>query len=123
MSVIVKKGALGKINFVRIWNYVNMYPRGIGAVANTNPPPGADWDFFLGPAPEVPFNQNRFIKTYRWFWDYGGGLVSDFGVHRFDSLHQVMGIETAPRTVHATGGRFELKDGCETPDFVQVTVE
>ena len=119
---IIASGVLGPIRFVRIWNYVNMYPNGIGKVADSEPPPGADWDLFLGPALERPFNKNRFVNTYRWFWDYGGGLVTDFGVHRFDSLHQVMGID-APVSASASGGRFELKDGAETPDVVQVTYE
>jgi predicted dehydrogenase len=119
---IVQSGALGPIHFVRIWNFVNMYPNGIGKVENSDPPPGADWDLFLGPAPYVPFNKNRFVNTYRWFWDYGGGLVTDFGVHRFDSMHQVLGA-TAPITVSATGGRFAINDGCETPDVIQVTYE
>jgi len=101
---------------------VNMAPQGVGKASDSEPPAGADWDFFLGPAPARPFNKNRFIKTYRWFWDYGGGLVSDFGVHRFDSMHQVMGVD-APVSVHATGGRYELQDGCETPDLVQATIE
>jgi predicted dehydrogenase len=119
---IVRSGALGPIHFVRIWNYVNMHPQGIGKVADSEPPPGADWDLFLGPAPSVPFNKNRFVNTYRWFWDYGGGLVTDFGVHRFDSMHQVLGVD-APVTVSASGGRFAINDGCETPDVVQVTYE
>jgi predicted dehydrogenase len=119
---IVRSGALGKIRFVRIWNYVNMAPRGIGKAEDSEPPAGADWDFFLGPAPERKFNKNRFIKTYRWFWDYGGGLISDFGVHRFDSMHQVTGADS-PLTVTAAGRRFDLEDGCETPDFVQASFE
>lgn len=119
---IVRSGALGPIHFVRIWNYVNMHPQGIGKVADSEPPAGADWDLFLGPAPKVPFNKNRFVNTYRWFWDYGGGLVTDFGVHRFDSMHQVLGVD-ALVTVSASGGRFAINDGCETPDVVQVTYE
>jgi predicted dehydrogenase len=119
---IVRSGALGPVHFVRIWNYVNMHPQGIGRVADSDPPAGADWDFFLGPAPYVPFNRNRFVGTYRWFWDYGGGLVTDFGIHRFDSMHQIMGVD-APVTISASGGRFGLTDGAETPDVVQVTYE
>jgi predicted dehydrogenase len=119
---LVQSGALGQVRFVRIWNYVNMFPEGIGRVADSDPPPGADWDFFLGPAPIVPFNKNRFVGTYRWFWDYGGGLVTDFGVHRFDSMHQIMGVD-APTSASASGGRFGLTDGAETPDVVQVTYE
>ncbi len=119
---LVQGGALGSVRFVRIWNFVNMYPEGIGRAADSTPPPGADWDMFLGPSPAVPFNKNRFVGTYRWFWDYGGGLVTDFGIHRFDSLHQVMNAH-APKTIAAAGARFDLADGAETPDLVQVTYE
>jgi len=119
---IVRAGQLGRVHFVRIWNYANMFPAGIGKAADSQPPPGVDWDFYLGPAPYVPFNKNRFVNTYRWFWDYGGGMLTDYGTHRFDSLHQVMGVD-APRSVTASGGRYALDDGGQTPDVVQVTYE
>lgn len=119
---IIQSGELGKVRFVRVWNYRNMYPRGIGRAEDSKPPAGLDWDFYLGPAPEVPFNRNRFLGTFRWFWDYAGGFITDWGTHRFDSVHQAMG-EDAPKTVSAVGGRFELMDGAETPDFLQATYE
>src|SRR5207249_9123925 len=115
-------GELGRVHFVRLWNYVNLSPDGIGRAADAAPPDGLDWDFYLGPAPAVPFNKNRFLGTFRWFWDYAGGFLTDFGTHRIDSMHQVMGVD-APLTVSASGHRFELKDGGETPDVLQVTYE
>lgn len=119
---IVQSGELGKVRFVRVWNYTNMHPRGIGAAGEGKMPAGLDWDFYLGPAPKVEFTRGRFLGTFRWFWDYAGGFITDWGTHRFDSVHQVMG-EDAPRTVTAVGGRFELKDGAETPDVLQATFE
>ena len=119
---IVQSGALGKVNWVRVWNYVNMFPQGIGHEADSAPPEGLDWDFYLGPAPYVPFNRKRFLVTYRWFWDYSGGYITDFGTHRFDTVHQVMGV-SAPKTVVASGGRFSLRDDGEIPDVIQVTYE
>ncbi len=119
---IVQSGELGKVRFVRVWNYTNLYPRGVGRAEDAKPPDGLDWDFYLGPAPAVPFNKNRFLGTFRWFWDYAGGFLTDWGTHRLDSVHQVMG-EDAPRTVSAVGGRFELNDGAETPDVLQATYE
>ena len=119
---IIQSGELGRVHFVRIWNFVNMFPDGIGKAPDSAPPPDVDWDFYLGPAPKVSFNKNRFVSTYRWFWDYGGGLLTDFGTHRFDSMHQIMNVD-APGAVSASGGRFGLLDGAETPDFVQVTYE
>ena len=76
---IVQSGDLGPVRFVHVWNYVNLYPDGMGKVADSDPPAGLDWDFYLGPAPKVPFNQNRFLAKFRWFWDYAGGFLTDFG--------------------------------------------
>ncbi len=119
---IMQTGELGPVRFVRIWNYLNMFPEGIGGAPDSDAPPGLDWDLYLGPAPYVPFNKNRFLVTYRWFWDYAGGMATDFGTHRFDTLHQVMGVD-APLSAAASGGRFALKDGAETPDVLQITYE
>lgn len=119
---IVQSGQLGKVHFVRIWNFRNMHPRGIGRQPNSDPPPELDWDFYLGPAPLVPFNRNRFLGSFRWFWDYAGGVITDWGTHRFDSMHQVMGIET-PVSVSAAGGRFSIEDDEEVPDVQQATYE
>jgi len=119
---IVKSGEIGPVHFVRVWNYLNMSPDGIGRAADSAPPAGLDWDFYLGPAPSVPFNKNRFLVTYRWFWDYAGGMATDYGTHRLDSVHQIMGVN-APRSAAAAGGRFELADGADTPDVLQITYE
>jgi predicted dehydrogenase len=119
---IIQSGELGEVRFVRVWNYSNMSPAGIGRAATSAAPQGLDWDFYLGPAPLAQFNNNRFLRNFRWFWDYAGGSITDFGTHRFDSVQQVMGVE-APKTVVASGGRFTLKDDGEMPDVLQVTYE
>jgi predicted dehydrogenase len=119
---IVQGGELGKVHLVRVWNYMNMTPNGVGRAADGDPPAGLDWDLYLGPAPAVPFNKNRFLGTFRWFWDYAGGLLTDWGTHRIDSVHQIMGAD-APVAVTAAGGRYELTDGAETPDTLQATFE
>jgi hypothetical protein len=75
---IVQGGELGPVHFVRIWNYLNMTPEGIGRFEDTEAPPEVDWDMYLGPSKKVPFNKNRFVGTYRWFWDYGGGTGDGF---------------------------------------------
>jgi predicted dehydrogenase len=77
---------------------------------------------YLGPAPLVPYDSKRFLGTFRWFFDYAGGLITDWGTHRFDSLHQVMGVD-APVSVAAVGRRYELHDGGDTPDVLQATFE
>jgi len=119
---IVQSGELGDVRFVRVWNYSNLFPKGIGIEPDSDPPEGLEWDFYLGPAPAARFNRLRFLGTFRWFWDYAGGTVTDFGTHRFDTVHQIMGVD-APRTVSAAGGKLSLKDAGETPDVLQVTYE
>jgi predicted dehydrogenase len=76
----VQSGKLGKIRQVRAWAYLD-WVGGIGNPPDRDPPAGVDYDFWLGPAPLRPFNPNRFHFNFRWFWDYAGGLMTDWGVH------------------------------------------
>lgn len=119
---IVQSGKLGEVHFVRVWNYFNMLPDGIGRVPDSDVPEGTDWELYLGPAPKRPYNAKRIGPAFRWFWDYAGGTITDFGVHRFDTVHQVMGADT-PSAVSASGGRYTLRDMGEMPDTLQVTWE
>jgi predicted dehydrogenase len=119
---IVQSGELGQVHLVRVWNYGNRYPEGLGRAPDSDPPPGLDWDFYCGPSPLRPFNPKRFGPTFRQFWDYSGGMITDFGTHRFDTVHQIMGVDT-PLSVSASGGRFSMKDAGEMPDVLQATFE
>ena len=119
---LIQDGKVGKISRIATWNYGNESPRGIGNPPDGNPPAGLDWDMYLGAAPQVPFNPNRFIVHFRWFWDYGGGMMTDWGTHHIDSVHMAMGVK-APRAVSAAGGKYVLKDNRETPDTLEVTYE
>jgi predicted dehydrogenase len=122
IAEMIQRGDIGPVKFVRIWNYANHTPGGIGRKPDADPPAGLDWDMYLGPSPKVPFNPNRFLGSYRYFWDYSGGYITDFGNHRLDTMQQIMGV-TAPRAVSASGGLFVVDDGRETPDFLSVTYE
>ena len=82
-------------------------------------PAGVDYDMWLGPAPKRPFNRNRFHFTFRWFWDYAGGLMTDWGVHLLDYALFGMNV-TTPDSIMASGGKFGYPDdACETPDLLQ----
>jgi predicted dehydrogenase len=117
---IVRSGVLGTISKTRVWMAADR--SGLGTPPDSPPPPGCDYDFWLGPAPERPFNPNRFTFHWRWFWDYGGGLLTDFCCHIVDLVHWAMGVE-APRSVVASGGRLALVDNAETPDTLEVVYE
>ncbi|MDZ7374417.1 MAG: Gfo/Idh/MocA family oxidoreductase [candidate division KSB1 bacterium] len=119
---LVQEGALGKITLVRCWTAGNSYPQGIGNPPDSDPPPGLDWDFWLGPAPYRPYNKNRCIYNFRWFWDYSGGKLTDWGTHLLDIVLWAMGVR-APTAVSASGGKFALQDNRETPDTLYVVYE
>jgi predicted dehydrogenase len=86
-------------------------------------PAGVDYDMWLGPAPKRQFNSNRFHFNFRWFWDYAGGLMTDWGVHLIDIVLYGMNA-TAPHSVVASGGKFAYpNDAEETPDTLQAIYE
>ena len=118
---IVRGGKLGKVSFVRAWNYSNDAPDGMGHPPDEAPPEELVWDLWLGPSPSVPFNPNRFNR-WRNFWDYGGGQMTDWGTHHFDIIHWAMGSD-APLEVSATGGTFTLDDNRDTPDTIVAQYE
>ncbi len=108
-------GALGKIRQVKAWANVN-YGRGFDVAPDSEAPQGVDYDRWLGPAPKRPFNKNRFHGTFRYFWDYAGGLMTDWGVHMLDMVLAGMNA-TAPKSVMAIGGKLAFpNDAAETPD-------
>ncbi len=115
----IRSGKLGKVSLVRGWAYLDWLPS-IGKPADCTPPAGVDYDFWLGPAPKHAFNPNRFHFNFRWFWDYAGGLMTDWGVHLINMMLMGMGPE-APKSAFSTGGKFVFDDNSETPDS-QITV-
>ncbi|MEA2063867.1 MAG: Gfo/Idh/MocA family oxidoreductase, partial [Gemmatimonadota bacterium] len=125
---IVREGRLGRITRIVTWNYMNEYPLGIGNPPNGSPPEGLDWDMWLGPAPKVPFNNNRFgviegrWSSFRWFWDYAGGWMTDWGTHLIDIVQWAMEVN-GPTAVSASGGKYALLDNSETPDTMIATFE
>jgi predicted dehydrogenase len=119
---LVRSGYIGKVTAVDCWNTANEAPDGIGNPPDSAPPPGLDWDMYLGPAPVVPFNPNRYVWNYRWFCDYGNGMMTDWGAHHIDIVHWAMGVD-APLAAYATGGKFVLKDNRETPDTLHAVFE
>lgn len=129
---IIQGGQLGEISFVRTWNVSNAYPDGIGTPPDSEPPPGLDWDLWLGPAPRVAYNVNRFgvvlndegnytrWASFRWFWDYAGGMMTDWGVHLLDIVQWAMAVDY-PESISASGGKLYLRDNRDTPDTLMAT--
>lgn len=119
---IVRSGVLGKIRLVKVWAYQG-WMKPVPVLADEAVPAGVDYDLWLGPAEKRPFNKNRFHFNFRWFWDYAGGLMTDWGVHEIDIALYAMEAN-APVSVMATGGKLAYPDDAsETPDTLQAVFE
>jgi len=118
---IIRSGALGEISEVKVWDYENQYP-GWGSPPDCDPPPGLDWDFWLGPAPKVPYNPNYFLHDY-WFFDYAGSFQCDWAVHHYDIVHWAMGVDR-PKAVVAMGGMMCFpENNLQYPDTLNAVLE
>lgn len=115
-------GKLGKIRLVKVWAYQGWYGW-VDEKPDTNPPPGVDYNMWLGPAPMRNFNENRFHFNFRWYWDYAGGLMTDWGVHEIDIA--LWGMKTKdPVSIMASGGKSGYPNqDTETPDTLQTVYE
>jgi predicted dehydrogenase len=118
----VHSGKLGNIRTVKSWCYLD-WKQPLDVKPNGPVPAGVDYKTWLGPAQERPFNPNRFHFTFRWFWDYAGGLMTDWGVHLLDYALLGMKADT-PKSVASLGGKFAKPDSAdETPDTLMALYE
>lgn len=114
----LQSGALGKVRHLKAWSYMGWMDR-VPEKSNQEPPEGVNYDMWLGPAPDRPFNPNRFHFTFRWYWDYAGGLMTDWGVHLIDYILKGMELGN-PQSVASMGGKYGFPDDAqETPDTQQ----
>jgi predicted dehydrogenase len=119
---MVKSGMLGKIRLVKVWAYQG-WMKPVNVLPDSAVPKGVNYDMWQGPAKRHPFNENRFHFNFRWFWDYAGGLMTDWGVHEIDIALHAMGAK-APISVMASGGKFAYPDDAsETPDTLQTVFQ
>lgn len=109
----LRNGIIGKVYMVKAINHQHRRP--IGRAPVQDPPPGVDYDRWLGPAPKVPFTRNRWHYNWHWFWEYGGGDTTNDGVHQIDVAVWAMG-DRYPERVVVSGGQYYYDDDHETPD-------
>ncbi len=118
----VHSGNLGRVRLVKVWAYIG-WKAELPVLPDEPVPEGVDYDFWLGPAPMRPFSRNRFHFSFRWFWDYAGGLMTDWGVHLLD--YALFGMNKyEPESVVSSGGKYAYPDDAmETPDTQQALYE
>jgi predicted dehydrogenase len=116
---LIRGGEIGKVTAVRCFHVQNEWPKGIGNPPNEPAPSDLDWDAWLGPAPKLAYNRNRTFYRFRWFFDYSGGQLTNFGVHYTDTIQRALG-QDAPVAVVAMGGKLAIEDNREIPDTLEV---
>jgi predicted dehydrogenase len=115
---VLASGKLGKITLV-LASWYQDYMNLLGGTAPVDATK-LDWKRFLGSAPEQPFDPLRFTK-WRWFWDFGGGHLTDLFSHYCDVIHWYMG-QDSPKMAQAMGGRNALP-AFECPDTINASYE
>jgi predicted dehydrogenase len=111
----LKSGKLGRIRTCKAWSYVD-WKGAVPKVPDSPVPEGVNYDMWLGPAPKRPFNKNRFHFTWRWYWEYGNGVMTDWGVHLIDYILYGMN-RSVPESIMAIGGKYAFPDDdMVTPD-------
>lgn len=114
----VHGGEIGPVHHVEAGMQRNVMP-GFGTPPDANAPSDFNYDMWLGPARERPFNPLRGHYHFRWFWDYSGGQMTNWGAHDIDIARWGLDIE-APQSVSGCGGRYAIVDGGQTPDIQEV---
>ena len=113
---MIQGGKLGKVTQVRTYWFQNYGRR--------NPPPVdtalLDWKRWLGSAPQQPFEPDRFL-TWRWYWDFGGGAMTDLFTHWVDVVHWAM-REDMPKTGQMTGSKYRFPQR-DCPDTLDAAFE
>jgi predicted dehydrogenase len=118
----LKEGLIGDVYMAKAINH--QLREKIGKAKEEPPPPGVDYDLWLGPAPKVPFTKNRWHYNWHWFWDYGGGDLANDGSHQMDEAVWGLGLDGQyPDAVVTSGAKLWYDDDHETPDTQTVIYE
>jgi predicted dehydrogenase len=118
---LVKSRALGKVIYGRAWETARN--RAWRAGRDGPVPPGVDYDLWLGPVSKRPFNAGIFGGGWRWDFAFGTGDLGHDGVHRIDYCRMVMGLDSMPQAIAASGGKFFFEDDQQWPDTLLVNYE
>jgi len=90
---LVRNGAIGKLEQVLVGIPGNNHPGALGPA--TNPPANLNYDLWLGPAPYRPYQEKRVHYNFRFWWDYSGGQITNFGAHHLDIAQWAMGMDNS----------------------------
>jgi predicted dehydrogenase len=118
---LLEEGLIGDVLIAKCWNWQRR--RNIGRAQPTDPPPGVDYDTWVGPANWLPYQSNRFHYDWHWWHNFGCGGMGNDGIHEVDYALWGLGVDTLPNLVTAVGGKYFYDDDQEFPDTQQVTMQ
>ena len=117
---IIQEGYIGKVARVETWIHDSTKAQGMGKFLGEPTPEGLDWNRYLGWTTRMPYDKNRFLYNFRWFLNYSGGKMTDWGAHLIDIVLWAMGEDNPPLEVTSVGGNYVLEDNRTTPDTLEV---
>ena len=117
---IAQSGTLGEVLMAKAWNV--QLRKNIGHKPNSPVPEGVDYDAWLGPAPWIPFNENRFHYNWHWHWHFGTGDAGNDGAHQIDIARWALGVDL-PSIASGMGAKIFFDDDQQTPDTMNVTFQ
>jgi predicted dehydrogenase len=115
-----RSGKIGKVLAAKAWNV--QLRTNIGHKPDGPVPPGVDYDTWVGPAPWIPFNENRFHYNWHWHWNFGTGDIGNDGAHQIDQARWALGVG-APVKASGMGAKIFFDDDQQTPDTMNITYE
>jgi predicted dehydrogenase len=118
---LLREGAIGEVLVAKAFDVQQR--KNIGHATPADPPKGFDYDLWVGPAPFVPFQPNRYHYTWHWWYDFGTGDLGNDGVHELDIARWGLGVNEHPATVAAVGGKYFFDDDQQFPDTQTVVFE
>lgn len=117
---LVRSGRIGKLHTIRTGLAgVNWPPP---PVPDSDPPPELDYDTWLGPAPLRPYNAKRVHYNFRFFWDYSGGQMTNFGAHANDLAQWGNGTDLSGPVAAEGTATYEPHGWYEVPKTSEATL-
>ncbi len=118
---LLREGVIGDVLVAKAWDVQRRVS--IGRGTPSDPPPGVDYDLWVGPAEFVPFQENRFHYHWHWWYNFGVGGLGGDGPHEIDYARWGLGVETHPSTVAGLGSKYYFDDDQQYPDTGTVVFE
>lgn len=116
----VRNGRIGKIKRVLV-GLVGVNWTKDPLVPDSAPPPELDYDLWLGPAPARPYNPQHVHYYFRFFWDYSGGQMTNWGAHHLDITQWALGMDDSGPTEIVGRGDFDPEKRFEVPTAFEIT--